>query len=95
MECTGCGSAPVAERSERTAQGYRRFRSRACGKQFNERSAGSLNRTQYPSSLSESAILRKNMSPTAISGFLCYAQRRNLEINLRFVRALCLSPTGC
>jgi hypothetical protein len=49
MECTGCGSAPVAERSERTAQGYRRFRSRACGKQFNERSAGSLNRTQYPS----------------------------------------------
>jgi hypothetical protein len=28
---------------------YRRFRCRACGKQFNERSAGSLNRTQYPS----------------------------------------------
>jgi hypothetical protein len=46
---TGCGSAAVSERSERTAQGYRRFRCRACGKQFNERSAGSLNRTQYPS----------------------------------------------
>jgi putative transposase len=32
-----------------TAQGYRRFRCRTCGKQFNDRSAGSLNRTQYPS----------------------------------------------
>ena len=47
--CVGCGSAAVSERNERTAQGYRRFRCRACGKQFNERSAGVLNRTQYPS----------------------------------------------
>ena len=31
------------------AQGYRRFRCRACGRQFNERSAGLLNRAQYPS----------------------------------------------
>ena len=36
----------VSERNERTAQGYRRFRCRACSKQFNERSAGSLNRTE-------------------------------------------------
>ena len=48
MECIGCGLAAVSERSECTAQGYRRFRCRACGKQFNERSAGSLNRTQLP-----------------------------------------------
>jgi hypothetical protein len=41
-ECIGCGSAAVTERSERTAQGYRRFRCRDRGKQFNERSAGSL-----------------------------------------------------
>jgi hypothetical protein len=40
MECVGCGSAAVLERSECTAQGYRRFRCRARGKQFNERSAG-------------------------------------------------------
>ena len=32
-----------------TAQGYRRFRCRDCGKQFNERTGGVLNRTQYPS----------------------------------------------
>jgi transposase-like protein len=43
-----CGSSAVSERSERTVQGYRRFRCRTCGKQFNERSAGLLNRTHYP-----------------------------------------------
>ena len=49
MDCVCCGSAAVAERPERTARGYRRFRCRDCGKQFNERSGGLLNRTQYPS----------------------------------------------
>src|SRR6202167_5071087 len=57
MECVGCGSAAVSERSERTAQGYRRFRCRACGKEFNERSAGSLNRTQYPSDVIALVVL--------------------------------------
>jgi putative transposase len=46
MECICCGSAAVAERPECTAQGYRRFRCRDCGKQFNERSAGLLNRAR-------------------------------------------------
>ena len=45
MQCLGCGSAAVTERPEHTAQGYRRFRCRECGRQFNERSAGVLNRT--------------------------------------------------
>jgi hypothetical protein len=49
VRCTECDAAKVTERSERTARGYRRFRCRACGKQFNERSACLLNRTQYPS----------------------------------------------
>src|ERR1700734_695165 len=57
MECVGCGSAAVSERSECTAQGYRRFRCRACGKQFNERSAGVLNRTQYPSDIIALVVL--------------------------------------
>jgi transposase-like protein len=39
----------VSERPEFTACGYRRFRCRACGKQFNERSGRILNRAQYPS----------------------------------------------
>ena len=49
MRCIGCDAADVSERRERTTRGYRRFRCRACGKQFNERSGGILNRAQYPS----------------------------------------------
>jgi hypothetical protein len=47
----------VTERSERTAQGYRRFRCRTCGKQFNERSGGVLNRTQDPSDVIALVVL--------------------------------------
>src|SRR5918993_2159830 len=57
MECVCCGSAAVTERPERTARGYRRFRCRDCGRQFNERSAGSLNRTQYPSDVVALVVL--------------------------------------
>jgi putative transposase len=57
MCCIACGSATATERPERTAQGYRRFRCRACGKQFNERSAGRLNRTQYPSDVVALVVL--------------------------------------
>jgi transposase-like protein len=49
MRCIACDAAEISERPERTVQGYRRFRCHACGKQFNERSGGILNRAQYPS----------------------------------------------
>ncbi len=51
MECVACGSTATSERRERTAQGYRRFRCRDCGRQFNERSGGVLNRTCLPSDI--------------------------------------------
>ncbi len=57
MGCIGCGSKAVTERPERTAQGYRRFRCRTCGKQFNERSGTVLNRTQYPSDVVALVVL--------------------------------------
>jgi putative transposase len=57
MRCVTCGSSAVSERPERTVQGYRRFRCRSCGKQFNERSAGLLNRTQYPSDVIARVVL--------------------------------------
>jgi hypothetical protein len=56
MDCVACGSAAVTERPERTARGYRRFRCRECGKQYNERSGGLLNHTQYPSETSEDRV---------------------------------------
>ena len=51
MNCVCCGSAAVTERPEVTARGYRRFRCRTCGRQFNERSGGVLNRTCLPSDI--------------------------------------------
>jgi transposase-like protein len=52
-----CGSAAVTERPERTAQGYRRFRCRDRGKQYNERSGSLLNHTQYPSDVIALVVL--------------------------------------
>jgi len=57
MRGLDCGSQAVTERPERTAQGYRRFRCRTCGKQFNERSGTLLNRTQYPSDVIALVVL--------------------------------------
>jgi transposase-like protein len=47
----------ISERLERTTHGDRRFRCRDCGKQFNKRSTGVLNRTQYPSDLVALVVL--------------------------------------
>jgi putative transposase len=49
MDCGGCSSPAVTEPPHLTAQGYRRFRCRDCGKQFNERIDGVLNRASLPS----------------------------------------------
>ena len=38
-------------------QGYRRYRCRGCGKQFNERTGGQLNRAQYPSDIIALVVL--------------------------------------
>jgi len=57
MRCPACRSTATRHRSERTAQGYRRFRCGNCGKQFNERSAGLLNRAQYPSDVIALVVL--------------------------------------
>src|SRR5918997_1379652 len=57
MDCVACGSAAVTERPERTARGYRRFRCRDCGKQYNERSGTLLNHAQYPSDVIALVVL--------------------------------------
>src|SRR4051812_462358 len=57
MRCIGCGSAAVTQRRERTAQGYKRFRCGACGKQWNERTGTVLNRAQYPSDVIALVVL--------------------------------------
>jgi transposase-like protein len=57
MRHVECGSSAVSERPERTAQGYRQFRCRICGKHFNERSLRQLNRAQYPSDVMALVVL--------------------------------------
>ncbi len=59
MRCIGCGSTAVSERPEHTAHGYRWFRCRICAKQFNERSTGLLNRTQFPSDVIALVVLSR------------------------------------
>jgi transposase-like protein len=49
--------SPSFRHSPRTAQGYRRFLCRTCGKQLNERSGSLLNRTQYPSDVIALVVL--------------------------------------
>lgn len=56
MQCMACDGTAVTKRPDLTVQGYRRLRCRACGKPFNERSAGVLNRTQYPSDVIALAV---------------------------------------
>ena len=48
MHCPHCLSTATTERPDRTAHGYRRFRCRGCGRQFNERTGTTLNRLQLP-----------------------------------------------
>jgi len=52
-----CGSEAVTERPERTAQGYKRYRCRSRGMQFNERSGTVLNCAQYPSDVVALVVL--------------------------------------
>ncbi|CAO3440975.1 hypothetical protein [Azospirillum endophyticum] len=49
MRYPHCSSTAATERSDRTAQGYRRFRCRECGRGLNERTGSVLNRLQVPS----------------------------------------------
>ena len=57
MRCPACGPTAISGRPERTTQGYRRFRCGNCGKQFNERGGGVLNRAQYPSDVIALVVL--------------------------------------
>jgi len=57
VDDVACCSVAVTGRPEHTAQGYRRFRCRSCGKQYNERSGGLLNHTQYPSDVIALVVL--------------------------------------
>ena len=86
MNCIGCGSTAVTERPEVTARGYRRFRCRDCGRQFNERSGGVLNRTCLPSDIVAFVVfcrLRYRLTLRDLSEILLL---RGIEVSHKAIR---------
>ena len=86
MDCVCCGSSAVTERPEVTARGYRRFRCRDCGRQFNERSGGVLNRTCLPSDVIAFVVfcrLRYRLTLRDLSEILAL---RGIEVSHEAVR---------
>ena len=69
MDCVVCGSAAVTERRDLTAQGYRRFRCRDCGKQFNERSDSVLN-SQLTKSRMRDLFISERLGTRAVADVL-------------------------
>lgn len=57
MRCPHRQSPKTTERSDRTAHGYRRFRCRECGRQFNERTGSVLSRLQVPTDVAFLIVL--------------------------------------
>ena len=86
MNCVCCGSDAVTERPEVTARGYRRFRCRDCGLQFNERSGGVLNRTCLPSDVIAFVVfcrLSKRLTLRDLSEIMAL---RGIEVSYEAVR---------
>ncbi len=86
MNCLCCGSAAVMVRPDVTARGYRRFRCQACGRQFNERSGGVLNRTCLPSDVIAFVVfcrLRYRLTLRDLSEIMAL---RGIEVSYEAVR---------
>ncbi len=86
MECAACGSAATLERRDRTAQGYRRFRCRHCGRQFNERSGGVLNRTSLPSDVIALMVLFRQRYQLTLRDLSEILALRGIEVSHEAVR---------
>jgi hypothetical protein len=78
----------LRERPERTAQGYRRFQCGNCGKEFNERSDGVLNRAQYPSDPRGALAAALQAEPAQSQGRLRTYARPNFQTGMPSFLAL-------
>jgi putative transposase len=93
MRRIACGSETVTERPERAAQGYRCFRCRACGMQFNERPASLLSRAQYPSDVIALVVLRRLRYKLALRDLSEMFLVRGIVFSHEAVRAWEAKPT--
>ena len=87
MDCVACGSAAVTERPDRTARGYRRFRCRERGKQYNERSGGLLDHIQYPSDVIALVVLWRLRNRLTLRDLTEMFLQRGIDFSHDAVRA--------
>jgi DDE domain len=69
MWCPHCESTVTSERRERTKLGYRRFRCRACKREFNERTGTRFNYLQYPTDVVWLVVLGEKRDKAAAEAF--------------------------
>ena len=86
MNYVCCGSASVAERPEITARRCWRFRCQACGRQFNERSAGLLNRTCLASDVIAFVVLCRLCYRLTLRDLSETLALRGIEVSYEAVR---------
>ncbi|HYF90143.1 IS6 family transposase [Azospirillum sp.] len=86
MRCPHCSSTATTERSDRTAQGYRRFRCRGCGRQFNERTGSLLNRLQVPTDVAFLIVLWRLRMKLSLRDFAEVLLLRGLAFSHEAVR---------
>ena len=86
MECVACSGAAISDRPHCTAQGYRRFRCRDCGKQLNERTGGSLNCAQYPSDVIALVVFWRLRYKLSLRDLLEMFLHRGIEFTYEAVR---------
>ena len=88
MRCPACGSTAISRLPERTTQGYRRFRCGNCGKRFNERSGGVLNRAQYPSDVIALVVLWRLRYELSLRDLAEMFRKRRLFATFRWSRVI-------
>jgi putative transposase len=86
MNCDCCGCSTLTERPEVTACGYGRFRCRDCGRQFNERSGGVLNRTCLPSDVIAFVVFCRLRYPLTLRDLSEILLLRGIEVSHEAVR---------
>src|SRR5262249_38084505 len=90
MRCPHCESADTSERQGRTELGYRRFRCRACHREFNERTGTRFNHLQYPTDVVCLVVLWRVMSWAICPPVL----RGVTEIFARWLQGAKVSPVA-
>ena len=87
MPCPHCDSPATTKRQGPTSLGSRRFRCRACGRRFNERTGTPFNDLQYPTDIVLLAVLRRLRSTRSFRDVAELLLQRGFEVTHETIRA--------